>query len=127
MPSALCGQLLTIFSRPIIRNIVSMGWKTALVGRAVSIGLRGNVEDDGFLLADAFPSMIDPVGHLNTQRVVDADEKFIDLPLGRRTFSRTGKDQLDHPLEGADVIGLDLMIVPGLYHLRIGGANIHLA
>ena len=103
-----------------------MGWKTALIGRAVNIDLRGNVDDDRFFFADAFPSVIDPVGHLNQLKVVDPDEEFIDLPFSRGTFSGIIKDQFDHPLDGADVIGLDLMIVPGLHHLRIGGGHIDL-
>ena len=37
------------------------------------------------------------------------------------------KDQFDHPLHGNDVIGLDLMIVPGLHHLGIGRRDVHLA
>jgi hypothetical protein len=65
-----------------------MGWETVFIGRAVNIDLRWDVEYDGFLLADTFPPMIDSMGHLNQQRIVDSNEELIDLPLGRRTFSR---------------------------------------
>jgi len=101
-----------------------MGLETVLIGRVVNIDLCWNIEYDCLFLTDAFPSMIDPIGYLNQQWVVDPDEELIDLPLGRRTLPRIIKDQFDHPLDGADVIGLDLVIVPGLHHLRIGGADI---
>jgi len=94
-----------------------MGEETILIWRTVLIDLRWDIEYDGLLLADAFPSMIDSMGHLNQQGMVDSKEEFIDLSFGRRTFSRVIKDQLDHPLERADMIGLDLMVVPCLHHL----------
>jgi hypothetical protein len=103
-----------------------MRWQTVLIGRAINIDLRWDVDNDGFFLADAFPSMIDPFGHLNQQRVVNPDEELIRLPFCRRVFARIIKDQFDHSLDGTDVIGLDLMIVPGLHHLGIGGGDIHL-
>src|SRR4030042_3173293 len=126
MLSALCGQLLSILSGPIIRNIFPMGWETVLLRPLVNIGLVWDVDDDRFLPADAFPSMIDPFGHLNQQRVMDSDEKFIDFVFGWRTFPRVIKNQFDHPLDGTDGIGLTLMIVPCLHHLGIGGGDIHL-
>ncbi len=126
MPSALCGQLSTIFPPPIIRDVLPMRWKTVLIRRAVNVDLRRDVQDDGLSLADAFPAVIDPVGHLYQQGVVNPDKKFVNLSFGPGTLSRIIKDQLDHALDGADVIGLDFMVVPGLHHLRIGGGEIHL-
>src|SRR4030043_610661 len=119
MPFALCGQLLSILSRPIIRNIFPMGWETVLIRLLINIDFVWDVDDDRFLLADAFPSMIDPFGHLNQQRVMDSDEKFIDFVFGWRTFPRVIKNQFDHPLDGTGGIGLTLMIVPCLYYLVI--------
>jgi hypothetical protein len=116
----------SILSHPIIRDILPMGRETVFIRRTVLIDFGGDIEDDGFLLADALPSMIDPMGHLNQHGMVDPKEEFIDLSLGRRPFSRIIKDQFDHPLEGADMIGLNLVVVPSLHHLGIGGGNIHL-
>src|SRR3972149_6546350 len=99
-----------VLSRPIIRDILPMGRETVLIWSTVIIDLIRNVDNDRFLFADAFPSMIDPIGHLNQQGVVDSNKEFIDLPFGRRTFSWIIKDQFDHPLDGTDVIGLDFMI-----------------
>src|SRR5512139_3956687 len=75
---------LPIFSRPIIRNLFSMRWQPVLIGRTINIGLRWNVDDDCLFLADAFPSMIDPFGHLNQQRIVNPYEKFIQFLFCRR-------------------------------------------
>jgi hypothetical protein len=104
-----------------------MGWKAVFIWCAINIDFIRDVDDDRFLLADAFPPVIDPLGDLNQKRIVDPDEELVNLPFGRRAFSGVIKDQFDHSPDGADVIGLDLMIVPGLHHMRIGGGDIHLA
>jgi hypothetical protein len=103
-----------------------MGWKAVFIRCAVNIDFVWDVDDDRFLFADALPPMIDPFGHLNQKRIVHPDEEFVNLPFSRGTFSRVIKDQFDHSLDGADMIGLNLMIVPSLHYLGKGGGHIYL-
>ena len=102
MQSAILQLWLSILSRPIIRDILSMGREAVFIGCVVSIDLCRDVDDDRLLLANALPSMIDPIGHLDQHRVMDTDEEFVDLPFRRRTLPRIVKDQFDHPLHGND-------------------------
>ena len=104
-----------------------MGRKAILIRCVTGIDFRWDVDDDGFLFANAFPSMVDSMGHLNQQRVMDSDEELINLSFGWRVLPRIVKHELDHPLDGDDVIRLDLVIMPGLHNLRIGGGNIDLS
>ena len=60
-----------------------MGRKAVLIRGTVLIDFRGNVDDDGFLLADALPSVVDAVGYLDQQGMVHADEEFVDFALRR--------------------------------------------
>ncbi len=39
------------------------------VGGAVGIHFRGDIHDEGFLLADALPAVVDTLGHLNQHRI----------------------------------------------------------
>jgi hypothetical protein len=103
-----------------------MGWEAIFIWRSRDIDLRRDIDNDRFFLTDALPSMIDSIGYLNEQRIVDSDEEFIDLSFGRRVSPGIVKDQFDHPPDGTDMIGLDFMIMPGLHHLGIGGGEIDL-
>ncbi len=58
--------------------------------------------------------------------MVNAYEEFIDLSPGRRIIAWIIKDEFDHSLDGTDVIGLNLVIVPSLHYLGIGGGEIDL-
>jgi hypothetical protein len=58
---------------------------------------------------------------------MDPDEELIDLSFGWRVFPRIIKHQLDHPLDGNDMIRLDFVIMPGLHDLRIGRGDIDLS
>ena len=57
---------------------------------------------------------------------MDTNEELIDLPPGGRFFPWIVEDEFDHPLDGRYMISLDLVVVPGLHHLRIGRGNIDL-
>ena len=104
-----------------------MGRKAVFIGFAIGINFIRNINDDGFLFADALPSMVDPVRHLNQQRVMDPDEELIDLPLAWRPLSRVVQDQFDHPLNDSDVICLNFVIMPSLHNLGISGGDIDLS
>jgi hypothetical protein len=56
---------LAILPRPIVGDIFSMGRKAVFIRGAMGIDLRWDVDDDGLLFADAFPSVVDSMGHLN--------------------------------------------------------------
>jgi hypothetical protein len=92
MLSALCEQVSSILSCPIIWDVFSVGGESIFIWRAIGIDFCGDIDNDRFLLTDAFPPMIDPTGYLNQQRVVNPDEEFIDLPFCWRALPRIIKD-----------------------------------
>ena len=70
---------LAILSRPGVGDVSPVRRETILIGRTVGINLCGNIKDDGFLFTDALPSVIDAVGHLNQQGMMDPDKELVDL------------------------------------------------
>jgi hypothetical protein len=101
--------------------------KAVFIRFAIGINFIRNINDDGFLFADALPSVVDPMGHLNQQWVMDPDEELIDLSFGWRVLPWIVKHQLDHSLDGNDVIRLDFVKMPGLHDPRIGRGDIDLS
>jgi len=59
------AMLLAIFPGPIIRDILSMGREAVFIRRAIGIHLRWDIDDDGFRFANAFPPVVDSMGHLD--------------------------------------------------------------
>src|SRR5271169_3992527 len=57
--------LLSIFSHPLVRNVVVMGIQAVLVRAFGTVCFRRRVDDDRLFLGDALPSVIDLAGHLD--------------------------------------------------------------
>jgi hypothetical protein len=75
---------------------------------------------------DAFPSVVDEVGHLHQRRVLHADEKFVDGSLRRRAHARVDEHELHHAGDAGEVVHLPAMVVPALDDTRVGGRDVNL-
>ena len=59
-----------------------MGVEPVFVRALPVIGLRGDINNDGFFLADTFPAVIDHFWDLDKEGIVITDEELVDLTAG---------------------------------------------
>jgi hypothetical protein len=80
------------FDVPIVGYIGRVERDPELIRFLIVIRLGGNVDHDGLFRVDALPSVIDLTGNLHQHGIVDAQEKFVDLTFGGRSFPRVIED-----------------------------------
>lgn len=60
-----------------------MGREAILVRILVVVQLSRGVDADSLMVADAFEAMVDQVGNRQPDRIVNTQEEFVNLSMGR--------------------------------------------
>jgi hypothetical protein len=107
---------------------MSFTWgSTRYSSGSLYLGLRRYVDQQRLLRPDRLESMIDEWRDPKKDRPVLAQEELVHLTLRRGGFAGIVENHLHHPLDHAEVIELQLVVMPRFHDSRIAGREINLA
>ena len=112
---------------PVVGDLGGVRGHPELVGLVVVVGQGRDAHEERCLCADGLEPVIDTWRDADQDRVLFADKELHKGFMGRGILAGIVERDFHHPVNTGEVVGLFLVVVPGLDDARVGGRAVDLA